>query len=188
MKLNNLVNLPNSITALRMILVIPVVSLFSRGYFLSAFVVLIIAIFTDFLDGLTARLTRRVTTFGGYFDPFSDKCLIQGVTLFIAVRFISVLAIVVSVILDLLLITLAIGNQCLKLGRKIGANTFGKIKMVFQSAAVTLLLFGLLVGLDHRLFGLNYHQMAESFLWIANGFAVASIIAHICTKEVSKRS
>jgi len=73
---NVLINLPNTLTATR-ILVVPfyiVALLYDRyGWALAFFAA---ASVTDFLDGLTARIQNQYTRFGEVLDPIADKVLL----------------------------------------------------------------------------------------------------------------
>lgn len=73
-----LVNLPNALTVLRLLLV-PVFVLFllagGTGWRIAAFAVFAVASFTDLLDGELARRSGRVTDFGKIADPIADKAL-----------------------------------------------------------------------------------------------------------------
>ncbi len=75
---------PNIITTIRFVLVLPLFLIWyywaTNPYFVWQestwyFVVFIILLgpFTDYLDGAVARLTDRITVFGIYFDPITDK-------------------------------------------------------------------------------------------------------------------
>lgn len=75
---------PNIITAVRFVLIAP---LFYIWYYWAtnphfvwqewtwwvAGIIIFLGPFTDYLDGAVARLTDRITVFGIYFDPITDK-------------------------------------------------------------------------------------------------------------------
>ncbi len=60
--------------------------LFAYGYFRWAGLTIILAAIFDLTDGPVARLSRRVTSFGGFFDSvldrYSDLCLLIGLLVF----------------------------------------------------------------------------------------------------------
>ncbi len=73
-------NLPNKLTMLRMILIIPFVICMLVGgegsmRFL-ALAIFIIASLTDTLDGYLARRDNLITDFGKFMDPLADKLLV----------------------------------------------------------------------------------------------------------------
>ncbi|WP_163507703.1 CDP-diacylglycerol--glycerol-3-phosphate 3-phosphatidyltransferase [Fodinicola acaciae] len=77
-----LVNLPNVLTSLRLLLVpvFGVFLIFSSGtgvwWRIAACAAFCIASFTDFFDGRIARAWNLVTTFGKVADPIADKALV----------------------------------------------------------------------------------------------------------------
>ena len=71
-----LMNLPNYITLLRIVLIPFFVYLMIYGFFRAALLVFIVACVTDALDGLIARLTNQKTDLGAFLDPMADKLLI----------------------------------------------------------------------------------------------------------------
>jgi len=75
---------PNIITAVRFVLILPLFLIWyywaTNPYFVwqeSAWwitgIIILLGPFTDYLDGAVARLTDRITVFGIYFDPITDK-------------------------------------------------------------------------------------------------------------------
>ena len=75
---------PNIITSIRFVLVLPLFLIWyywatnpyfvwqeSTWYFVGF--IILLGLFTDYLDGAVARLTDRITVFGIYFDPITDK-------------------------------------------------------------------------------------------------------------------
>ena len=79
---------PNLLTLFGLVVNIAAAVLFAKGsFFWAALVVLFAGIF-DILDGEVARLTKRVTRFGGFLDSvidrYSDLLLLLGLTLWYA--------------------------------------------------------------------------------------------------------
>ena len=108
-----------------------------------AFVLFLIAAFTDFLDGYLARKWGMVTAFGRVADPFADKVLIAGslVTLlqFPAATTVLTTWYVVIVIAREFLVT-AIRGVVEASGRPFPADRLGKWKMVAQCWTVGALM------------------------------------------------
>ena len=76
--------IPNLITGLRFILVIPIsVSIYQENY-LMALVLFIVAGLSDGLDGYLARRFNWTSEFGQFADPLADKCLILATLLALA--------------------------------------------------------------------------------------------------------
>ena len=72
-------NLPNKLTVLRVILIIPfLIFLKMEGplWDYIALAVFIIASLTDMLDGHIARKYHLITNFGKFMDPLADKLLV----------------------------------------------------------------------------------------------------------------
>lgn len=125
-----------------------------------AFVVYLVALFSDFLDGYLARKWQVITRFGRIVDPFVDKILVLGGFAFLAgknfiipttapghdgggmvVKTITGVAPAVVVVLiarELLVTTLrGISEQG---GKDFSAAWSGKLKMVFQSVTILVIL------------------------------------------------
>ena len=75
------VNLANSLTLLRLILVPFIVTGIIHGDHFRALTLFFIAALTDIVDGAVARSGSGMTETGAYLDPIADKCLMSGVFL-----------------------------------------------------------------------------------------------------------
>jgi len=99
MKNKNLFNIPNFITLLRIVLA------FLLSYFIinqqvkQALILLVIVIFSDFIDGFIARRYSKVTSFGAVFDPLADSVLILTILLSLLFLDFSLLAIIILLFL-----------------------------------------------------------------------------------------
>ena len=71
-------NIPNSLTILRILLIPCYIGLLIYGRFGQALIVLIVAGLTDALDGLIARVTNQHTRLGAVLDPLADKLLLTS--------------------------------------------------------------------------------------------------------------
>lgn len=72
----NIVNLPNAITLVRLLLIPVTVRLYLGEMYAGSFAVIVIAVITDLIDGTVARRTGCVTDFGKFFDSAVSKVLI----------------------------------------------------------------------------------------------------------------
>ncbi len=99
------INLPNSLTVLRILLVPVFVGLLLYGHFDAALIVLLIAALTDVLDGMIARLTDQRTRLGEYLDPLADKLLLMSAIITLSVLdFIPIWAVIIVVSRDAILL------------------------------------------------------------------------------------
>ena len=70
--------IPNILTILRLLLVVPILlAVFNKEYTI-AFYLFLIAGITDALDGLLARFYNWTTDFGAMIDPLADKVMLMG--------------------------------------------------------------------------------------------------------------
>ncbi|HII64272.1 TPA: CDP-diacylglycerol--glycerol-3-phosphate 3-phosphatidyltransferase [Candidatus Woesearchaeota archaeon] len=83
---NEIINVPNTITFMRMLLLIPLVLLISRGNTTWALVCFTFIVAMDKLDGISASLTRQRTKLGEILDSFTDW-LILPATFFVLILF-----------------------------------------------------------------------------------------------------
>lgn len=76
LKARHLTWLPNTLTALRMVLAVPIFAAALQGAWALAFWLLIVALLTDFLDGLAAKKLHAQSRFGAELDPLADSSLV----------------------------------------------------------------------------------------------------------------
>jgi cardiolipin synthase len=78
-------NVPNTLTAIRMLLIPVYIVLFVKGLKYTALIVFLAASFTDMLDGLIARSCHQITDLGKLMDPLADKLMILSVMFSMAI-------------------------------------------------------------------------------------------------------
>ncbi len=71
-------NIPNSLTILRILLIPVYVGLLIYERFDQAMIVLLVAGITDALDGTIARASNQRTRLGAFLDPLADKLLLTS--------------------------------------------------------------------------------------------------------------
>ncbi len=146
-------NLPNSITLIRIASIPLLMWILSSGRFSSihgekellASAVFIVASMTDGIDGYLARKRGQVTTMGILLDPLADKLLIAAafVTL-VQLNPALVPAWVAIVVIGREFLVTGLRSIAASEGFTIEASELGKFKMVVQIVAV------IAVILDHR--------------------------------------
>jgi len=123
-----------------------------------AFVVYLIALISDFLDGYLARRWKVEGTFGRVVDPFVDKVLVLGSFIFFAGKNFTIPAVnpddvpsnvltitgvvpwMVVLILARELLVTSLRGVAEAAGVKFGAAFIGKAKMVTQSVTILVIL------------------------------------------------
>ncbi|HET9219981.1 MAG TPA: CDP-diacylglycerol--glycerol-3-phosphate 3-phosphatidyltransferase [Terriglobia bacterium] len=134
-------NLPNALTLVRIFAVPVLVALLMTKYMLVAAVIFLAASLTDLLDGYLARKRGQITTLGVLLDPVADKLLISS-------AFISLID---YGIVEAWMVVIIVGREFAVSGLRsiastqgftISASELGKIKMVAQVTAITLLILG----------------------------------------------
>ncbi len=82
----NIINLPNALTLLRLLLIPVFVVLIFRDQMMWALAVFIFASLTDILDGWIARKYNLITDFGKLADPLADKLMVLSVMISLGVK------------------------------------------------------------------------------------------------------
>jgi CDP-diacylglycerol--glycerol-3-phosphate 3-phosphatidyltransferase len=130
--------LSNGLSALRIVLVLPITMLLLRGEpdRLLLLSLILLALLTDYLDGAFARRSARVTELGRIIDPLADKIGLGAIVIVLAVQGrLPVWFLIMAVGRDLIIL---IGGLYLKLKRGVvlESNATGK----WTSGAIALYL------------------------------------------------
>ncbi|MDH5563836.1 MAG: CDP-diacylglycerol--glycerol-3-phosphate 3-phosphatidyltransferase [Nitrospirota bacterium] len=121
------INLPNSLTVLRILLVPVFVGLLLYGHYDIALIILLIAALTDILDGMVARMTNQQTRLGEYLDPLADKLLLMSAIVTLSVlHFIPIWAVIVVVSRDAILLAGTILANLTEIDIDISPTSLGK--------------------------------------------------------------
>lgn len=169
-----MMNLPNKLTTLRVIL-IPffVFSLLYRGgeevlFRYVAAAIFIVASLTDLLDGKIARKYGLVTNFGKFMDPLADKLLVCS-ALICLTELKQLPAWMVIVIISREFIISGFRLVASDNGIVIAASYWGKFKTTFQMIAVILLIFNIPA----------LAVVTQICVWIALALTVISLVDYI---------
>ncbi len=83
-KSSPLLNVPNQLTAARIVLAIVMFILLAQGWYKTSFALFVVTASTDWLDGYWARKYGQITQLGRVLDPFADKLFICGTFIYLA--------------------------------------------------------------------------------------------------------
>lgn len=139
--LNVIVNVPNSLSAIRLVISFVVCGLIATEFYMVALVLFVIAAGTDWIDGWWARKYNQVTKLGRILDPFCDKILICGTFILLATKMDSVSwlyavsGIVAVVVVGRELLVTALRSAIEGSGGDFSAKYAAKLKMLFQCFA-----------------------------------------------------
>lgn len=140
-------NIPNSITFTRIILVIPLIYLLYQpeiNFQWLALAIFIIAAATDWLDGYLARKLNQITELGKFLDPLTDKILVIAPFLVLIERQqIPAWAVLIIIVREIVIAGWRVNPQLVKQENISGANIWGKLKTVMQIIAISLLIIPL---------------------------------------------
>lgn len=166
-------NLPNTLTSIRMFLIIPFVMIMQitpdgNGRF-AALVIFIIASITDFLDGYIARKNHLVTNFGKFMDPLADKLLVSAAMICL-VSMDRLPAWMVIIIISREFAISGFRLIAADNGIVIAASWWGKFKTVSQMIMIILLIANL---------GGIFTVLENVFMWIALILTVVSLADYI---------
>ncbi|MDR2157027.1 MAG: CDP-diacylglycerol--glycerol-3-phosphate 3-phosphatidyltransferase [Clostridiales Family XIII bacterium] len=134
-------NLPNTLTLVRIALIPVFVVLLLSGYAKAAAAVFIVASLTDALDGYIARKKNLITNFGKLMDPLADKLLVVS-ALVCLTELNEIAGWMLIVILAREFMITGLRSVAAGEGIVIAAGVTGKLKTIFQMVAVIALLLG----------------------------------------------
>jgi CDP-diacylglycerol---glycerol-3-phosphate 3-phosphatidyltransferase len=168
-------NLPNSLTLVRMPLTFVIVALMFGNWPWAAtlaFVLFLAAAITDWLDGKLARERNIVSDFGKFMDALTDKVLVLGVLVavldldYLRLPGVVVMLMVLLVLMREFLIS-GLRMMAATRGVVLAAERGGKVKTVIQMTALGFLLCERMLARDvARVSSVPVDGMAQVAHWL----------------------
>jgi CDP-diacylglycerol--glycerol-3-phosphate 3-phosphatidyltransferase len=169
---NVIVNVPNVVTMLRLILAVVVFALLpwrEERTTLAALTVFLIAAGTDWVDGYWARRFQQVTKLGRVLDPFVDKIIICGSFIILAAeqaaakQWFGIAGWMAVVVVAREMLVTALRSTIEQAGGDFSAKWSGKWKMVVQCVAAAAAMVCLTYGGPDVPNWLFYVQLASAY-------------------------
>ena len=172
------VNIPNTLTWMRIALIPIVVGVFylptdwlnGAERNLLAAGVFVAAAVTDWFDGYLARSLGQTSSFGAFLDPVADKLMVAA-ALIVLVQLDRLDAILAVIIIGREITISALREWMAQLGRSanVAVAFVGKLKTAAQMTAIPLLLY------NAPLLGVGTRQLGTILIWIAAGLTLWSM-------------
>lgn len=166
-------NLPNKLTIVRMIMIIPFVVIMlmpqtTAGKWI-ALALFAGASLTDLLDGYLARKYNLVTNFGKFMDPLADKLLVCA-ALICLIELGRIPSWVVIIIISREFIISGFRLVASDNGVVIAASYWGKFKTTFQMVMICLMIVDL---------GGVWTWITRGCMWIALVLTIVSLVDYL---------
>ncbi|MBI4822768.1 MAG: CDP-diacylglycerol--glycerol-3-phosphate 3-phosphatidyltransferase [Nitrospirae bacterium] len=173
-----ILNLPNTLTVFRIILIPVFVTAVIYERYTSALYLFLVASLTDVMDGLIARLKGQKTLLGTFLDPLADKFLL--VTSFILFSYygfvpgwLTIMVISRDIIVTIGWILLYMTTHT----QKVEPSTLGKLSIAMQF----ILLCYVLIDINYPL----SLEIKDALIWTTASFTVLSGL-HYIYRELKK--
>lgn len=139
-----ILNLANGLTFLRMLLAPFFMLAILKSHFEEAFIIILVATITDFLDGHIARTWKMHTRLGKMLDPLADKIIITFavIALFLKSGF-PIWAALIIILRDLILMTGSIIFLHKHKKKDLTPNFLGKLTTFLQMSAIILFILNI---------------------------------------------
>ena len=164
--------IPNILTVGR-ILIVPffVLAFYLPGFYgdLTALILFIIASFTDFLDGMLARLLGQESKLGELLDPIADKIIVAAALILLVmdgtIQNYEVIAAIIILTREILISGL---REFLAKGKiKLPVSSLAKLKTFLQMISIALLLSGDTGNKIINFQEYNAQTIGIIFLWLS---------------------
>lgn len=175
-------NVPNVLTILRFLLIPVFCVLLGRDRMQGAFIVFLLASFTDLMDGYIARKSNAITQFGKLMDPLADKLMVLSLMIGMLLKgIIPAAAFIILIVKEALMV---LGGSLLFLRRDtvVFSKPIGKVAQFITVVALVLCFF-------HQEFTDMGYPIHLWTLWLGVALAVASLFfyAHINIRSLFKK-
>ena len=180
------VNIPNSLTFLRIVLIPVMVVVFYlpfKGHLIVAAAVFTVAAITDWVDGYLARRLDQTTPFGAFLDPVADKLIVAVALVLLVERHNDLLfTLAACVIIGREIVVSALREWMAELGRRasVAVSMIGKVKTTFQMIAIIVLL-----GVDAQRDGSEVLALGVILLYVAAALTLWSMVQYLRVASVA---
>ena len=172
-------NIPNTLTAVRIVLMPVLVIVFFMPLAwapLACAAIFALAAATDWADGYLARRLSQVSTFGAFLDPVADKLMVAIALVLIVQRDpVSWIAIPAAVIISREIVVSALRELMAELGQRatVSVATIGKVKTACQMTSLVLLLY------HHDLGPIPTFPIGTVLLYVATVLTLWSMVVYL---------
>lgn len=162
-KTSDLFTIPNLITYVRFILIIPFAYFFLKEEYISSAICIGLSGLSDCFDGLTARKLNQVTSLGKILDPIADKVTLLVVVVCMVIFVPVVLPVLIILLLKDVLMLLG-GTDLINKGiTPPAAKWYGKVGTVVFYISVCIIVF-LKAFLNYENFALDLTLLSVTAL------------------------
>ena len=169
--------LASYISCLRIVLIVPIIYLLDQGssyHNYLAFVLFVVAGFTDYLDGYIARKTDTETQLGALLDLIADKLLVSLVMVWLVyIEMYSLVAIPALIIVSRELVISMLRQYVIekKVKKDLSVSFVGKSKTTIQLIAIGMLILAQEVS--------QIRLLAMIAIWFSAIFSLYSLFTYI---------
>lgn len=172
-------NVPNTLTTFRIVLVPILVVVFYLPYSwtpMACAAIFALAALTDWADGFLARRLSQVSTFGAFLDPVADKLIVAVALVLLLHRDPQLwLAIPAAIIISREIVVSALRELMAELGQRatVAVATLGKVKTVSQMTALLLMLY------RHDMGPIPVYLTGSVLLYVATVLTIWSMVIYL---------
>ena len=174
--------LASYVSCLRIVLIVPIIYLLDLGFWAEtpsyynylAFVLFVVAGFTDYLDGYIARKTDTETQLGAMLDLIADKLLVSLVMVWIVFLTTDPLISIPALIIVSRELVISMLRQYVieeKVKKDLSVSFIGKSKTTIQLIAISTLI------LAQEIMGI--YTLAMIAIWFAAVFSLYSLFMYV---------
>lgn len=179
-------NIPNILSFIRIIIIIPFILYFLNDDYLFAALMLMFSGLSDMFDGIIARKLNQITKLGKILDPVADKLTLTAVIICIGIKFPEVFPLVVILILKDASMLIA-GSFLLKKGvEPPAAKWYGKLSTVFfYVSAIIIVALKAIWGINNPVLSVSLLSVTAVFMMFAL-FKYFIIFLKLINVEITK--
>ena len=169
--------IPNILTIGRIIIVpVFVITFFLPGFFgdLIPFFLFVLASFTDYLDGLLARIFKEESKLGELLDPIADKILVSAALVLLimngTIKSFEVIAALIIITREIMVSGLR--EFLAKISIKMAVSNLAKVKTFIQMFSISILLTGDFGNKIINFQDYNAQTIGIILLWLSSGLTL----------------